>query len=75
MPIYEFECKKCGHECELLVRSTDWHGAKCPKCGSGSLTKKFSLFASKVAGNPASSSSSGCSSARCSSCRGRRCRA
>ncbi|MCF7708447.1 MAG: zinc ribbon domain-containing protein [Verrucomicrobia bacterium] len=44
MPIYEFECSKCGSESEMLVKTTDWSDAKCPDCGSTSLEKKLSTF-------------------------------
>lgn len=46
MPIYEFHCDKCGRDSEILVRSADWSGTKCPHCGSSKLDKKFSTFAS-----------------------------
>jgi putative FmdB family regulatory protein len=46
MPIYEFHCGKCDAESEILVRSSDWQGTKCPKCGSAKLSKKLSVFAS-----------------------------
>jgi len=49
MPIYEFHCDKCDSDSELLVRSSDWRGTKCPHCGSGRLTKKLSVFASTTA--------------------------
>lgn len=48
MPLYEFHCDKCGQDSELLVRSSDWTGAKCPHCGSAKLEKKFSTFASSA---------------------------
>ncbi|MDA0576774.1 MAG: zinc ribbon domain-containing protein [Verrucomicrobia bacterium] len=54
MPIYEFNCKACGKDAELLVPSTTWKGAKCPSCGSARLTKKLSVFA--VAGGDAGAS-------------------
>jgi len=50
MPIYEFHCDKCGEDAEVLVRSSQWEGTPCPKCGSKELTKKFSVFASSGAG-------------------------
>jgi putative FmdB family regulatory protein len=37
MPIYEFECKSCGHRFEELVGShvgVDAADVKCPECGS-----------------------------------------
>ena len=50
MPIYEFHCNACTHDSEILVRSTDWQGTKCPHCGSPKLAKKFSLFAAATTG-------------------------
>lgn len=50
MPIYEFHCDKCETDSEILVRSSDWNGTKCPHCGSTKLAKKFSTFASAIAG-------------------------
>lgn len=50
MPIYEFHCEHCETDSEILVRSSKWAGAKCPHCGSTKLAKKFSTFASAVAG-------------------------
>lgn len=49
MPLYEFHCNKCGQDSELLVRSSDWTGTKCPHCGSTRLEKKFSTFAASGA--------------------------
>jgi len=60
MPIYEFHCEKCERDSEILVRSSDWKGTKCPHCGSKKLAKKFSVFASAGAGgNDAPSCASG----------------
>ena len=50
MPIYEFHCEQCERDSEILVRSADWKGTKCPHCGSSKLDKKFSTFASANAG-------------------------
>ena len=49
MPIYEFQCKKCGADSEILVRSSDWKGTACPKCGSTQLMKRLSVFAASTA--------------------------
>ncbi|HWH71784.1 MAG TPA: zinc ribbon domain-containing protein [Candidatus Sulfotelmatobacter sp.] len=48
MPIYEFHCEKCEKDSEILVRSTDWKGTKCPHCGSTKLDKKLSVFAASA---------------------------
>jgi putative FmdB family regulatory protein len=62
MPIYEFHCEKCEQDSEVLVRSSNWKGAKCPHCGSTRLAKKLSVFASSggaVSEAPACSTGSG----------------
>ncbi|HTL73884.1 MAG TPA: zinc ribbon domain-containing protein [bacterium] len=59
MPIYEFHCGKCDRDSEILVRSADWSGTKCPHCGSTKLDKKFSTFASSGAGESAPAKKSG----------------
>jgi putative FmdB family regulatory protein len=33
MPIYEYSCKACGHEFEVLQKLTDKPVRKCEKCG------------------------------------------
>ena len=33
MPIYEYECEKCGHRFEVFQSITDRVIRKCPKCG------------------------------------------
>lgn len=57
MPIYEFHCGDCEKDSEILVRSSDWKGTKCPHCGSVKLSKKFSVFASSAADGGASAPS------------------
>lgn len=41
MPIYEYECRGCGHEFEQLVRSGDTPA--CPSCRSQDLRRLLSL--------------------------------
>jgi putative FmdB family regulatory protein len=50
MPLYEFHCDDCGRDSEVLVRSSDWKGTACPRCGSTRLEKKFSTFAASGGG-------------------------
>jgi putative FmdB family regulatory protein len=33
MPLYEFQCKKCGHRFERIQRFSDPLIKKCPDCG------------------------------------------
>ena len=41
MPIYEYECKGCGHQFEALVRKSD--APECPSCKSTDLDRLLSL--------------------------------
>jgi putative FmdB family regulatory protein len=73
MPIYEFHCEKCGQDSEILVRSSDWSGTKCPHCGSGRLGKKFSTFAAAGGGSEAGACETGGSPGRGGGCCGGHC--
>src|SRR5271170_5266636 len=33
MPLYEYECEKCGHRFEKIQKFSDKMVKKCPKCG------------------------------------------
>lgn len=50
MPLYEYECKKCGERTEVLQRAKDKPLAKCPKCG-GAVVKLISSPAIQFKGN------------------------
>jgi putative FmdB family regulatory protein len=41
MPIYEYRCKKCGKQTEVLVRSPEKPPTRCRECG-GRLEKLIS---------------------------------
>lgn len=43
MPIFEYVCKKCGHQFEQLVFSSDELVSACPKCGDNSVEKLMSV--------------------------------
>ena len=68
MPLYEFHCGKCGADSEILLRSTNWKGTKCPKCGSAKLTKKLSAFASSASGASAGAGAEAACTGRPKSC-------
>jgi putative FmdB family regulatory protein len=45
MPIYEYECKKCGKIFELYQRLSDkGDDIKCPVCGEEKPSKRVSSF-------------------------------
>jgi putative FmdB family regulatory protein len=66
MPIYEYECKKCGENFEVLLFGNKT--VTCPKCKSNEIFKKMSSFSMKGVqkGNSACTS---CKSSSCSSCK------
>ena len=35
MPLYEYECKACGHRFEVIQKFSDKPVKKCPQCGKG----------------------------------------
>jgi putative FmdB family regulatory protein len=70
MPLYEYQCKKCGHRFEKIQKFSDKPIKKCPECG-GPVEKTISAPAvqfkgsgwyvtdyAKKSGSSASSSSS-----------------
>lgn len=42
MPIYEYQCAKCGHQLEVLQKFSDEPLRRCTACGEDSLTKLIS---------------------------------
>jgi len=50
MPIYEYVCRDCRHEFELLLRGSDGEKLVCPECGCRRLTKKLSVPSAHVVG-------------------------
>lgn len=35
MPIYEYECRRCGHRFELIQKFSDKPRKRCPECRGG----------------------------------------
>ena len=46
MPLYEYACKDCGQESELLVFGEET--PQCPSCESEELTKLYSTMAART---------------------------
>ncbi|MEX2481087.1 MAG: zinc ribbon domain-containing protein [Gammaproteobacteria bacterium] len=42
MPIYEYECRECGHKLEAIQRFSDAPLKTCPACSKDSLKKLIS---------------------------------
>jgi putative FmdB family regulatory protein len=46
MPIYEYRCRECDHQFEILQRIGEGaDGLACPRCERQELVKLFSTFA------------------------------
>jgi putative FmdB family regulatory protein len=69
MPIFEYDCKKCGNVSEILsgVSATEPE-IVCSHCGSTQLTKKFSVANFAVAGARARTEAPPCGAAPGSTC-------
>lgn len=50
MPLYEYECTKCGHRFEVIQKLKDRPLTKCPKC-KGKLRKLLSAPAIQFKGS------------------------
>lgn len=48
MPIYEYVCRDCDQEFELLIRGDD--KPTCPSCGQPRLTRQLSVPAAHTGG-------------------------
>ncbi|MBN1863254.1 MAG: zinc ribbon domain-containing protein [Dehalococcoidales bacterium] len=59
MPIYEYECLKCGVRFELRRSMADSdRKAECPQCGAQITRRIFSIFATSSAPNSCAPSTS-----------------
>jgi putative FmdB family regulatory protein len=50
MPIYEYACKACGHEAEIMHKISDPAPRKCPECGKLKLAKQMSATGFRLGG-------------------------
>ncbi|WP_295803633.1 zinc ribbon domain-containing protein [uncultured Microbulbifer sp.] len=50
MPIYEYQCKACGHQLEALQRMSDAPLTDCPACNQAGLSKKISAAGFRLKG-------------------------
>ncbi len=48
MPLFEYACKECEQEFEVLVRGNDT--PECPTCHGTSLVRRQSVFAARTGG-------------------------
>lgn len=50
MPIYEYQCRSCGHELEKLQRINDQMLTNCPDCGEAELRRLVSAAGFRLKG-------------------------
>ena len=50
MPIYEYECKACGHRMEAIQKISDDPLTDCPECSQGQLKKLISAAGFRLKG-------------------------
>jgi len=50
MPIYEYQCKSCGHEFETMQKLSDDPLKECPACGDLELAKLVSAAGFRLKG-------------------------
>lgn len=50
MPIYEYQCKSCGHELEAFQKLADDPLKECPSCGDLELSKLISAAGFRLKG-------------------------
>jgi putative FmdB family regulatory protein len=50
MPIYEYVCKACGVQTEIMHKISDPSPKKCPECGKPKLAKQMSATGFRLGG-------------------------
>lgn len=50
MPIYEYQCKSCGHELEAIQKISEAPLKFCPECGQPELVKRISAVGFRLKG-------------------------
>ncbi|BBL71453.1 FmdB family zinc ribbon protein [Methylogaea oryzae] len=50
MPIYEYQCKACGHQLEALQKISDAPLTDCPACNKPELSKLISAAGFRLKG-------------------------
>lgn len=50
MPIYEYQCKSCGHSLEAMQKIADAPLTDCPACGKPELAKQVSAAGFRLKG-------------------------
>jgi putative FmdB family regulatory protein len=67
MPIFEYQCKNCGHHMDILIRSRAQakQNVLCEKCGSEATEKIIANFSVGQSKSPASTCPTCCPTGTC----------
>jgi putative FmdB family regulatory protein len=66
MPIFDYRCKDCGEEFDLLIgKNASEEEKKCTKCGSKKIERKYSSFGVNMNNKPDIPSCPTCSTGTC----------
>lgn len=68
MPLYEYECQKCGRRFESLVSAGREKDVVCVECGASDVRKMISCFGIGGGSSRIKASSSSCTSCSTKSC-------
>ncbi len=67
MPLFDFKCRKCKHEFEILVSGSE--KPECPACGADDLEKLMSSYQSRPrTGKGSADKCGGCAKSSCAGC-------
>lgn len=59
MPIFEFACRQCGKNFDLMISNAQKYQVKCPECGSSEVKQLLSAFSTSKSASPGSSNDCG----------------
>jgi putative FmdB family regulatory protein len=66
MPLFDYECEKCGHVTEFLENAESKKVHRCEQCGSTRMKKMLSAFSVRAESGSSSGGSSPCPTGTCS---------
>ena len=66
MPLFDYQCQKCGHVAEFLENSENKKVHRCEECGSTRMKKMISAFSVGAESGSSSGGGSSCPTGTCS---------
>lgn len=65
MPLYEYQCEKCGHISEFIEKAGSNKQHRCQRCGHSPIRKIISTFSKGASSDSASSFGEACPTGTC----------